>query len=200
MEDWSYICKLISYWMEVQDKKLIRELRKGKEESFKKFYLRYYKLFRSFSNGFELDTDQAEDTVQEAFIKYWERREQFDSIDSIKAFLYSTIRNQSINLIKHKLVKLKHVEAKLKDMTTQEFFLNRIIKEEVHSELYSQLEELGDKAKQVLYLSLEGKKNEDIAEELGIALTTVKTHKKRAYKILRTKLKDIYSIISLLPI
>ncbi|WP_430816365.1 RNA polymerase sigma factor [Carboxylicivirga sp. RSCT41] len=179
---------------------IIGEIQKGNKKAFKVFYLKYYAQFRSFADNFELSSDILDDIVQEAFIKYWERYDQFSSVEMIKGFLYSTIRNQSINHIKHRLVKLKHVDTKLKEVNSHEFFLDKIIKEEVHTELYEEIEKLGNKAKQVLYLSLQGLKNDEIASQLEIGAETVKTHKKRAYKILRSRLKDIRMIVSFLNI
>ncbi|MBK3518207.1 RNA polymerase sigma factor [Carboxylicivirga marina] len=179
---------------------IINELQQGDKNAFKSFYLKYYKLFRSFADNFDLSSDILDDVVQESFIKYWERCEQFASIEMIKGYLYSTIRNQCINHLKHKQVRVKHVDAQLKEMTSHEFFYDKIVKEEVHAELYEQIETLGTKAKQVLYLSLKGLKNEEIASQLEIGTETVKTHKKRAYKILRSKLKNIRLIISFLSV
>lgn len=179
---------------------IVGELQNGNKKAFKIFYLKYYKLFRSFADNFDLSSDVLDDVVQESFIKYWERCEQYESIEMIKGFLYSTVRNQCINQIKHKQVKLKHVDTKLKEMSTHEFFYDKLIKEEVHAELYEQIELLGEKAKQVLYLSLKGLKNEEIATHLEIGAETVKTHKKRAYKILRSRLKSLRLIISYLSV
>ena len=46
--------------------------------------------------------------------------------------------------------------------------------------------------KKVLLLALREKSNEEISKILDIAINTVKTHKARAYKVLRNNLYDIF--------
>jgi len=46
-------------------------------------------------------------------------------------------------------------------------------------------------SKKVLLLALQDKSNEEIAADLGITINTVKTHKSRAYKVLRGKLAGL---------
>ena len=50
----------------------------------------------------------------------------------------------------------------------------------------------------VLLLALDEKSNEEIAQELGIAVSTVKSHKAKSYAILREKLKYLKILFILL--
>ena len=50
----------------------------------------------------------------------------------------------------------------------------------------------------VLLLTLEEKSNEEIAQELGIAVSTVKSHKAKGYAVLREK-QQYLKILLLLP-
>src|ERR1700761_2300430 len=61
-----------------------------------------------FSFQFIKDKDHARDIVQDAFIKYWAKKETVSNDKpAIKSFLYSSVRNASINVVRH----LKVVEG-----------------------------------------------------------------------------------------
>src|SRR5687768_2965292 len=60
--------------------------------------------------GFPAET--ARDTVQSAFLKFWEARNNLSSAAAAKAYLYKTVGNSSLDLIKHQKVitrKEKHL-------------------------------------------------------------------------------------------
>ena len=63
-------------------------------------------------------------------------------------------------------------------------FEDRIVSEAINK--------LPDQMKAIMQLSLEGKKNAEIADRLNISTETVHTLKKIAYKKLRENLKDYY--------
>ena len=54
-------------------------------------------------------------------------------------------------------------------------------KEEIYRELYIAIDKLPGREREVLLLALEGKSNQEIAEQLELSVLTIKTHKKNAY-------------------
>ena len=52
------------------------------------------------------------------------------------------------------------------------------------------IEALPSEQKKVILMSIEGYSWDEIAEKLGISVNTVKTHKSRGFKSLRSKLQD----------
>ena len=60
------------------------------------------------------------------------------------------------------------------------------------------LKDLPPQTKNIVELSMQGAKNNDIAEFLDISINTVKTLKLRAYRTLRDKLKDYVYVLLLL--
>ena len=74
-----------------------------------------------------------------------------------------------------------------------------VIDEEIQQRLQKALDSLPDKCREIILLKVvEGKKNKEIAEQLDIAETTVKTQVQRAYRILREKLIPILLFIEYL--
>ena len=60
-----------------------------------------------------------------------------------------------------------------------------LVQEEVYRELYLLAKGLPDKCRRVFELSVEGKKNDEIADILGISVLTVKAHKQKALRYLK---------------
>jgi RNA polymerase sigma factor (sigma-70 family) len=77
------------------------------------------------------------------------------------------------------------VEKGNEDLFTDDFFLERLIEEETNRHLFSMVDSLPERTKEVLWMSLNGLKQKEISEELDVTIETVKSHKKLAYKILR---------------
>ena len=67
-----------------------------------------------------------------------------------------------------------------------------LMQEEIYRELYMAVRELPEKCQRVFELHLEGKKNDEIAEILGISVLTVKSHKQNAIHILKEKMGNLF--------
>ena len=63
------------------------------------------------------------------------------------------------------------------------------IEEEVHASLYKAIKNLPEKSQAVVLLSMQEMSNVDIQQELNVSVNTVKSNKRRAYKMLREMLR-----------
>jgi RNA polymerase sigma-70 factor (ECF subfamily) len=111
----------------------------------------------------------------------------------VKAFLYITVRNASLNFLRHLAVR----ESTQKELLylgrdrEEAFVLNSMIKTEVLKEIYGEIEKFPEKRRHIFKLAyLEGMKNEEIAHKLDISVSTVKTQKARAILALRVHFTD----------
>ena len=145
----------------------------------------------AFSYKYIPDRSETEDIIQDVFISFWEQNKEFDHINSIKAFLYTSARNKCLNLLKHKAVKQKHEQALIYELESEQFFTNHVIEEDAFNLLYAEIRDLPESAQNIMLLALKGMKNREIAEKLNISENTVKTHKKIAYAKLKKKLNPI---------
>lgn len=184
----------------LNDISLFKRLQAGDEEVLKSFFEDFYPVYVSFTFGYLNDKDECEDVVQDAFVQFWETRALFHSIYAARAFLYKTIRNKCLNIIRHRNIKIKHARsdaAKVPfDLEGGSFFIDSIIREETSRIIYEEVQGLSEMGKKVILLSMEGLSNEEIAERLGIAVNTVKTHKSRTYQQLRIRLNELKILLS----
>lgn len=80
----------------------------------------------------------------------------------------------------------------------EEDFVSRVIEAEVFSMINEVFEELPESCKKVYRLSLEGKSHQEIADELHIAINTIKRHKNNANHYIRERLEKLLILMILL--
>ena len=76
--------------------------------------------------------------------------------------------------------------------------MENVIKEEVASIVFQEINKLSETSRKILFRALEGYSNEEIAVELGVSINTVKTHKARSYIVLRRNLGYLRVLMYLL--
>jgi RNA polymerase sigma-70 factor (family 1) len=177
------------------DQNLIAKLKKGDNDAFKDLFNSFYPALCNFANTFVHDVQISEDFVQEVFISLWDYKKNFNDLLSLKSFLYKSVRNKSLNYLKHQKIIDKHFDTTVKDTENDAFYFDHIIEEETHRLIYNAINELPQNCKKILLLSINGLSNPEIAEDLNISVNTVKTQKAIAYKHLRIKLKELFLVI-----
>jgi RNA polymerase sigma-70 factor (ECF subfamily) len=161
----------------------------GHEAALTYIFKSYYPGLCYFSERITSSRSAAEDIVEEAFIKLWNKRSEFSSFPSIKAFLYVVIRNASNSYLKKQKKDDYHNKqfAYLSNATDDNL---EIIRAEVITAVYNAIETLPRKCQQIFKMSyIEGFKNEQIADILRLSIQTVKNQKARAIHHLRIQLK-----------
>ena len=174
------------------------ETDKMQNVTFDYCYEAMYSSLCVYALHFVKQVDVAEDLVQDVFVRFWDRFETFNSYVGIRVFLYQSTRNICLNHLEHIKVKDKFVTEKLAELKSDTDFVSHIIEEESHRLIIESINELEGNAKQVLILSISNLSNKEIAEDLNISINTVKSHKTKAYRVLRQKLKGFYMFVSLL--
>lgn len=167
----------------------ISGLRDGDEAIFHEIFKMFHSRLCFFASRITGDNIAIEDIVQDAFLKLWHKRTDFDSLAAIQSFLYVSVRNSCLNDLKHQQV-VKSKMADIQIVKRSELEEPDIIEPEVLDKLFRAISALPDGCRSVLHLGYFQKmKNQEIAEYLKISINTVKTQKKRALHLLRGFLK-----------
>lgn len=116
----------------------------------------------------------------------------------MKAYLYSTVRNKALNVLKHRKIEQHYMNEILQDEDAELYYMRSVIEEETRRLIFTAIDSLPEHCRKVCLLNLEGMDNQEIADELQVSLNTVKFHKKNAYKLLRDKLKDQFYLLFLI--
>lgn len=155
---------------------------KGEEAAFDSLFRTYFAPLTLFANRIVSDTKTAEDIVQDCFALLWERRDRLEHVKAIKAYLYTTVRNQS----------LKHLERRpgkkiFEFQDEQDTGIEKsIIAAETARELYALISTLSPALQQIIRLYyLEEKSSKEIAVLLNLQPDTVTRQRLRAILALR---------------
>lgn len=130
------------------------------------------------------DIDQAEDIVQEAFLKSWNRIEQGEEIGNFKRWMYRCVRNECISFIRSckETVGIEEIpEAGDEAIDTSER----------DARIWRAVDDLPDKCREIFLMSKrDGMSGDEIASELGISIKTVKNQMTKALARMREALSD----------
>lgn len=150
-----------------------------------------------FAGNYIHNQDAAKDLVQDVFYALIESNEKFTTIENLKVYLYSAVKNRCLKYLRHEEVKGRYISYMSRTEQQEAFYHDRILEEEVFRLLNQAIQQLPEQCKKVFLLALEGKNNSEIADLMGIGLETVKSHKKTGKKILYTKLKGVIPAVVL---
>ena len=171
----------------------------GDEQVFAYFFKQWYAGLCFFCNSIVKDNPQAEDLVQEAFVKLWQRRDTFTEVKGIKNFLFRVVRNAAIDWLRHKQYTGKQEIKVAYEQAIDELpVLHAMIQSEVLNSLYQAIEKLPPECRKIFkMLYVEGKNYQQIAEELKLSVNTIRNQKATGVKLLR-KIGIGYLVVMLL--
>lgn len=164
-------------------------------KAFKLFFEGFYPSVCIFAQKYLKDTHHSEDFAQEAFIEFWKQKKNFTDIKAIKGYIYTVTRNKCLNHIKSTVIRENIHKNELVGIDN---FYELVLEEETYHYVYKSVNTLAPQSRKIVWLSLEGNKNQKIADLLNISVNTVKTLKKNAYKELRIQLKDKLGVLVIL--
>ncbi len=179
------------------EKEILLSFSHGDKLVFKHIFDTYYKSICLFIQKYIPDADQAQDIAQEVFIRLLSRGKRFPNALALQAYMYQTAKNLSLNTLKHEAVKKRYQETARLEPISENSFFQFYVEQEVSRLIMQTIDQLPPRQKSILRLSLEGRKNQDIAEGLNISIHTVKSHKVAAYKHLKDHLKDILLLLTI---
>ncbi len=172
-------------------------LKKGDLLAFDAIYKTFCRRLYGFVLKFIKQEEDAQEIVQEVFLKIWESREKINVYASFEAYLFTTAYNVTISLLRKKLSQDKYI-AHLKDMQSindAEQYIDEVEYNELAGEVRSLISQLSARQQEIFYLSREkGLTHEEIAERLNISVNTVKNHMVSSLKFLRSHLDHSFLV------
>ncbi len=186
----------------IKESDLIVRLKEGDQTAFELLFHFYYAGLVMYSTQFTSDRIEAEEVVQKFFVRLWQKRQQIILSDSIKNYLFSSVRNGSLNFLKHKKIEEKYIQQLTRLSHTHLVYdPDLYIASELQEKIRRSIDLLPEKCREIFILSrMRGKKNEEIAMELNISKRTVETQISKALKVLRVELRDYANLLILLGI
>lgn len=157
----------------------------GSISFFKDLYESYYLELVDFAEAILFDRDEGEDVVQEVFCYLYDNRRNIYIGSNLRSYLFTSVKNRSLNRIKR--VKLFDQNSdRIKEAYLFLLNIDPSIDEKRLQRIYELSESFPEKMRKAFLLRIrEGKRYEEVANEMGISVNSVKTHLKRAFNILR---------------
>lgn len=151
------------------------------------------KLFR-YAYRFLENRDEAQDAVQEVFVKLWRMRDQMGEVKNIEAFAVRITRNHCLDQIKSKHTVSLDVNDYFKDRISDMSDPHQEMeKSDSMRELGRIVEELPEPQRSVIRLrDVEGYSNEEVGEILGLTPGNVRVVLSRARKKIRESFIQLY--------
>lgn len=181
---------------------------KTEREDFTTLFERCRKPFTQFAYSYMRDWEVAEDIFSEAMVQYWMKRDELDVDTNPRAYILTLVKHLSLNYLRHQQVRITVEEELFQSAERELAFRIRTLQDCDPQELFSEelqllvrqtLQRLPEQTRLIFFKSrMEGKKNSEIAEEIGISQKTVEYHVSQALKALRKQLKDYLPLFLLL--
>lgn len=162
----------------------------GDRSALDEIYKRYHGILYSHAYRRFPDREEVRDIVQDIFISLWNNRENLQITTSLPAYLYASVRNRVLNVIRHQKVHETFASSlqdfidkgeNITDDKLREKELIRLVEQEVAA-LPPQMRLIFEMSRN-LEMS-----HQQIAAELNLSPLTVRTQVRNALRILKIRL------------
>lgn len=156
----------------------------------------YYPVLCRFAEKTLKDAAAAEDLTTEVFIRVWQKKTEFTNLIHLKSYLYASIRNGCLNLIRSKqreeIRNLTFADLHLKQEQSSD---NELIYLELLTSIREELDNFTPRMREIFLLAyFKRLSNEEIAVKLNLSNQTVRNQKALGLSQLRKKLKTKYPL------
>ncbi len=151
------------------------------------FALHYQKLCL-FANTYLRNTEESEEVVSDVFLNFWRSRHTIRIDRSLKSYLYTSVKNGALAMIKKRQPLFEDVEdilfnTNLLDSVDPEQLMTL---KELQNQLDQAIETLPPRCKQIFIMSrMEALSYYEISEILGISEKTVENQIVKALQLIR---------------
>lgn len=182
----------MKYEKKDNDQDLVLSMQKSNHEAFEKLFRRYAQKLFAFSLSYLKDADQAEEIVQEVFLKVWSNRLSLKTETSFQSYLftiaYNAIKKSFNKRVKENQYKLDLIDQLATEQDNVDFESNYQL---VVEKLQRFIEEMPERRRMIFILRKQkGVHVKQIAEELNVSVKTVENQITEAMRYLRKRFAD----------
>ncbi len=154
---------------------LIEQLNRGNEQAFDRIYKTYSPRVFAFATSLLKDKDEAEEVVQEVFIKVWNKRGELSVNGSFESFLFTMTKNDVLNRIRKTDYHRVFVEYKKSNPEPDPELNAEIHYRELESVYSKAIDKLSPRKKEIFLLKQKyALSHDEIAQKLGLSAKTVR--------------------------
>lgn len=183
------------------DSELLIKIKNNDTNALNILFKRYFSVLCYFSFQFVKSRDLTEEVVSDVFLNIWLKRGSIVIKSSLKAYLFTAVRNQSINYMKKKDYHFEELEivdkeGKISSLRADDF----LIYKDLENEIENIVQKLPEKRQLIFRMNrFEGLSYKEISEILSISINTIQNHMVKAVKFMSKQHAQLKKIISLIP-
>jgi RNA polymerase sigma-70 factor, ECF subfamily len=170
----------------ISDEKLFQRIKNDDAKALKILFERYFTALCRFADKFVRNAHVAEEVVSDVFLNIWLKRNKIEVKISLKTYLYTAVRNQSLNYLKKCKIHLVEIETAIKENKISDLNADRLINDkEFKNDIEALLQQLPEKRQIIFRMNrIDGLSYKEIAEILSISIHTVQNQMVSAVKFL----------------
>ena len=183
--------------MKYTEEKLLAKLKEGEEAAWKQVFSDHWLSMCYLALQYLSDEQLARGVASDVMSHLWEIRESLNIKQSLRAYLLQATRHKCLNLLSSKTARAESGSLTIDDclqteMTDADHPLTRLLEKEMESSISRAVDNLPPQTRRVFLKSRsEGLTYNQIADEMGISINTVRYHMKLAFSILREKIGNL---------
>ena len=165
-------------------------IRDGDERALELLHHAFHDRLAGYARSIVADDAAAEDAVQETFIKLWQTRADIDDSRSIKAYLYTMVRNNALNTERARRVKERAHEELAASSDASAVQMMDLDARTLGALMDQWIDQLPERQREALRLSrLDGLSHAEVGAIMNVSQRTVNNHIVRALKFLRDEIR-----------
>ncbi|NNM07457.1 MAG: RNA polymerase sigma-70 factor [Gemmatimonadetes bacterium] len=174
------------------DAALVRGLRSDDPEALRHLMESYWEPLVGFAQRILSGAGDPEDTVQTAFVRLWSRRYDLDEAGSLRAFLYTIVRNASLDELR-KRTRRDEAQSSATPPASPRTPYEDVQGAELQRLAAAAVARLPERRREVFRLVREeGLSYQEVADIMDLSAQTVANHMSLAMADLRTALKPYF--------
>jgi len=170
-----------------------KKIKDGDIQAFETLFRSYYEPLCRYACRFVVNVDIAEEIVQDLFYVLWKDRQNLNIFTSVNGYLYRSVKNKSLQQIEKEMIRDSYRTSVSENTTIETVTPQEELEyKELEQLMQDTLRRLPERRQNIFRMNrIEGKKYNEIAEELHISVKTVEAEISKTLKILRA---NYYSI------
>jgi len=170
----------------------VARMRAGDAAAFNTLYHRYVERLYVFAFSYVRDGDVAEEVVQDVLCAMWERRAAWAPVGTLRAYLFSAVRNRALDVLRRQRDRQRLLEAERDDDRLAATISNDAESSDLTAYVQRAIAALPESRRRVLLLRwTDGLSYAEIAQVVGSSVKAVENQLNRTLKQLRTLLGDL---------
>lgn len=170
-------------------------MKDGNYKAFECIFKKYYPMLCVYAHRF-VEMEDVEDVVEECMIWLWEKRETITINTTLRQYLFSMVRNKSLNLLTRKGVAEKAAAwyfSSLMEKSMSEPDQYQV--KELQNKIQESIESLPESYREAFIMHrFQGMSYKEIAEKNNVSVKTIDYRIQQALKLLRKHLNNYLPI------